>query len=240
MRTRHHTNNLRHRGFTLVELLVVISLIALLIALLLPALSNARQSVRRVQCLSNMRQLYLMFNYYAHDNGQRMPIHNDYLFGDGWTWLKIMEQSGYIEANARDNEQGLSYCIAFQPTGSGPWDVSYGYAWYDNYTGGSSPLYPSWGSSYDMTRLRLDDPPTDNLLIIDSAATLKIGQSWIGGTSLLTPYYFIPEDYASGGIGQWHGTSGGNVIRVDGSGNSLNAAGAAEENFRVLDPYSAP
>jgi prepilin-type N-terminal cleavage/methylation domain-containing protein/prepilin-type processing-associated H-X9-DG protein len=63
----------RDAGFTLVELLVVIGVIALLISILLPALNKARETARQLQCLSNMRQVGLAFRFYANDHRQWLP-----------------------------------------------------------------------------------------------------------------------------------------------------------------------
>lgn len=66
-------------GFTLVELLVVIGIIALLMSLLLSALSTAREQARRTRCASNMRQIYCAIVMYANENREMLPLLNDFL-----------------------------------------------------------------------------------------------------------------------------------------------------------------
>ena len=63
------------RGFTLIELLVVVGIVALLIAMLLPALNKAREQAKRVQCGSNMRQVYIGAMNYANLYKGAFPGH---------------------------------------------------------------------------------------------------------------------------------------------------------------------
>jgi general secretion pathway protein G len=58
----------RRSAFTLVELLVVISIIALLSSILLPSLQKARESARTVACGSNLRQIFQGQTLYAEDH----------------------------------------------------------------------------------------------------------------------------------------------------------------------------
>jgi len=63
----------KRAGFTLVELLVVIAVIAILAALLLPALAKAKESARRSRCASNLKQIVLAAGIYADENDDRFP-----------------------------------------------------------------------------------------------------------------------------------------------------------------------
>ena len=75
------------RGFTLVELLVVIGIIAVLVSLLLPALNKARTAAQDIQCMSNLRQIGMAAAMYAVEWKGHVPIR------DRPTWLHKNNQN---------------------------------------------------------------------------------------------------------------------------------------------------
>ena len=68
----------RRRAFTLIELITVMAAISILAAMLLPALSRAKESARRINCVSNLRQLDLSLKFYANDNNGLFPARTNY------------------------------------------------------------------------------------------------------------------------------------------------------------------
>jgi prepilin-type N-terminal cleavage/methylation domain-containing protein len=81
----------RSKGFTLVELLVVIGIIAILIAILLPALNKARQAAKTATCLSNVRQLALGAVMYWEASKGYSPYYN----GGGTPWDSTVSENDF-------------------------------------------------------------------------------------------------------------------------------------------------
>src|SRR4051794_15715338 len=84
------SGNVHRRGFTLVELLVVIGIIALLVGMLLPALNKARASAMKIKCASQLRQIGQYAAMYANTYKNFIPVGyltgNSYVPGSSLIW----------------------------------------------------------------------------------------------------------------------------------------------------------
>lgn len=69
-----YRHGLQRHGFTLIELLVVIAIISILASMIFPSFSRARESARRVDCVSNLKQIGYALNMYVSDYDERYPI----------------------------------------------------------------------------------------------------------------------------------------------------------------------
>jgi len=123
-------------GFTLVELLTVIAIIAVLMALLMPAVQSAREAARRAQCSNNLRQVSLAFIHFAESNG-RYPYagrnncnpslgatvqnnNSNYRFHWNWTFhtLPFIEQNSLFDGVPEDALMPLG-----TPGSQAAWDL---------------------------------------------------------------------------------------------------------------------
>ncbi|MDB5325039.1 MAG: hypothetical protein JWM57_608 [Phycisphaerales bacterium] len=98
-------------GFTLVELLVVIGIIALLISILLPALNNVREQASALKCLSNVRQLGMATVMFAQDHKGYMPTCSDdslAKFNDPRKIKFVYRNSGALGGSVFDSYSSLA------------------------------------------------------------------------------------------------------------------------------------
>jgi prepilin-type N-terminal cleavage/methylation domain-containing protein len=122
-----HISMSRRTGFTLVELLVVIGIIALLIAILLPALNRAREAANRVACLSNQRQIYMAAVIFAGEHRDMLPP------GTHWSEPSIFYNTGVNWHSSHPASGGMA----------GPFD------WYEKFLTGylNVSLQPTAGAN---------------------------------------------------------------------------------------------
>ena len=136
------------RGFTLVELLVTIAVIAILAGMLLPALNKAREKGMAIQCVNNQKQCGTEVMMYAGENGDFFSSRQ---FAKGFgTWAEELRTFPFGPGNRGGNDQGYKvlpgsfFCPKIKENDP-EWPASYTYGVYDDF-GGTYEKY--FGSPY--------------------------------------------------------------------------------------------
>ena len=94
----------RHRFYTLVEMLVIISVIVILAALLFPGIRSARESARRAQCLANQKNLGVYVSQYAQNNNQKLSVISNWS-----TWYRdLLNANGGMKDGKENSDDYLA------------------------------------------------------------------------------------------------------------------------------------
>ena len=115
----HHSSSRPKRSFTLIELLVVIAIIAILAAMLLPALNRARETARKISCLSQLKTMASATLMYADGNREHIPPghrYNSWKGADFWWSILIMTVNPKAGAKGYNGVMTGYYKIFVCPT----------------------------------------------------------------------------------------------------------------------------
>lgn len=199
-------------GFSLIELLVVVSIIAVLAGMLLPAIGLVRDAARSASCSSNLRQLGMSFHAYADENEGRFPPYsNDPLPTDlNHFYPNLLDDAGLVEvAQWRSQPYGVA--------AGGIWKCPSLSSSLTGSSGGYGMLENSLhGGGYQLSIIRAQVSRTTTRLLLSDAENNQGAGTYKGWPSTSCPICSGTWDNrrrAAARHGQGHST---NVCFVDG------------------------
>jgi len=199
------------RRFTLLELLVVLSIIIILASLLLPALRNAKEKSSEIQCLGNIRQIFIAAASYCADS-QISQMGSSY-WHPGY-WCGRLEADGYVPKSALDSFgnplKGIFVCnkekrISQSPLWANGWRGShYGLNWHLGRINGSGPAdWAKWAPKEAVKE------PSKTMYFADAAWKTEVF------------IYTTDPDYGSSAVPTYFRHSNKmNFVFIDGHGQS--------------------
>ncbi len=191
--TNPTVNHRRSYGFTLVELLVVMAIIAIMAGMLMPQIGQSMEKVRRLACANNLQQIGLALRAYSQDNEGRYPFTG--AAGDSANKHFALMFPRWI------NKEGVFICRSAAPRGYRADDVT------DSHGSTRAETLKPGENSYAYA-FGLGGPSTDDgPLACDQLADASVS---------------APK-WAKQGVGSNHGEEGGNVLYMDGHVDFLQA-----------------
>lgn len=195
----------RMSGFTLVELLVVIGIIAVLLGILVPSLARAKQQCKAVICRSNLRQLVLANQGYAFENNSQFALAASDIFTDNLKrWHGARDDLNSFFDASRSPLAGfladgqVKQCpkkVAFRNGDPWDWDFEQGCGGYGyNMTYLGSRVWENFTSDNCARPMRESEvgSPGATAMFADTAMTkLDSGQPYYLEYSFIEPYYFV-------------------------------------------------
>ncbi|EAQ81820.1 DUF1559 domain-containing protein [Blastopirellula marina] len=209
------------RGFTLVELLVVIAIIGVLIALLLPAVQQAREAARRMQCSNNLKQMGLACHNYMDTYSENLPPGAFYIAATS-TWnshsfavaiLPFLEQTALYEkydftkspdasqnATVRKAQVSAFYCPSFDGLPVNTSTTAYADGAMFTYQAVGGVYYNNAALDQDLTESNHGKFPSNGVFRIDGSRRAAKVTDGLSNTVMIGEYTHRDKSGTNGGF----------------------------------------